>query len=348
MTDATFPARITLDEEVDIHGLPVLTASVTLAPSSAAIELPDGPDGDQGPQGLPQAPFIKEGAIADAGSRPGGLGADDRGKWWHRLDDDSMDFWDGAAWVNLGAGSVGPTGPIADPNTLTAAPVVADETITVAGVDIGPINSADQSIQLTVPAGDRGPQGDPGSSGTITTSSDYDNTTGVVERSMFAYSRVTQRFAPTPPPCGYGPWHWADTDFAADNSGAVDSFKVLTASLPALPFDWRPMCHGAIMLYNDNNAQTHALVYPRLWNESGVALGIGVNFWQTFWDMVEFTEHYGNPNSKGMSPSSDYAVVPAHYESQIVVMVERQGGEGVISYQKAGAALTVYAMPVSL
>jgi hypothetical protein len=349
MADVSFPARVTITEEADLDGVPVITAAVSLTPTAAALLLPEGPEGDPGPPGEPQSPFIKVGEIANVGARPAGLTAADRGKWWHRLDDDSMDFWDGDSWVNLGADSVGPQGPVAPANTLTALDVIADETITIPAVDIKPVNSSEQTIQLTVPAGERGATGAPGSSGTITTSPDFDSTQGPVKRSMFAYKRTTGRFAPTPPPCGYGPWFWDSSAFAADASGAVSSYKVLTASMPALPFAWRPQVFGAIQLYNDNSGQCHAFVFPRLWNETGVALGIGANPWQTFWDMVEITEHYGNPNSVGMSPSSDYAVVPANSSSQIVVMVERQGSTtGTIGYRQAGAALTVYAMPVSL
>lgn len=344
MPEVTFPAHITLTEE-DVDGLPVVTAEVTLSQSASALDLPEGPQGDQGIPGEPQPPYIKVGTIANVGARPAGLGGTDRGKWWHRLDNDSADLWDGSAWHNL-PDAVGPQGPIAPANTLTALDVVADETITAAGVDIKPVNSSVQTIQLTVPAGDRGPTGDPGSSGTISTSPDYDSTQGPVNRSMFAFSRTSRRFRPVPPPCGYGPWHWGSSDFAADTSGAVDSFEVLTAQMPVLPFAWRPMVHGAVRLLSDLNSV--AFVFPRLYNSTGVAVGIGVNFWQTYAELVEITEHYGNPNSVGMSPSSDYAVVPAYYPSQIVVMIERQGGDGTISYFQTGAALTVYAMPVKL
>ncbi|MGW4718886.1 hypothetical protein [Nocardia sp. NPDC004260] len=349
MADISFPARVTITEEDDLDGLPVLTAAVELTPTAAAQELPAGPEGDQGPQGEPQPPFIKMGTLANAAARPGGLTAADRGKWWHRLDDGSMDFWPGSLpWINV-LNAVGAQGSVAPANTLTPLDVISDETVTIPAVDIKPVNSSEQTIQLTVPAGVRGATGAPGSSGTITTSPDYDSTQGPVKRSMFAFGRTTRRFAPTPPPCGYGPWFWDATAFAADASGAVSAYKVLTATMPVLPFAWRPQVFGAIQLYNDNSGQCHAFVFPRLYSETGVALGIGANPWQTFWDMVEICEHYGNPNSVGMSPSSDYAVVPANSPSQIVVMVERQGStSGTIGYRQAGASLTVYAMPVSL
>ncbi|MEU2106502.1 hypothetical protein [Nocardia sp. NPDC019255] len=348
MADVSFPAHVTITEEVDLYGLPVITADVTLTTTAAALELPEGPEGDPGPPGEPQAPFIKMGEIANEAARPDDLGPDDRGKWWHRLDDDSMDFWDGTDWVPV-PDAVGPQGPVAPANTLTALDVISDEATTIPAVDIRPVNSSEQTIQLTVPAGVRGATGPAGSSGTITTSPDYDSTQGPVKRSMFAFKRTTRRFAPTPPPCGYGPYFWDSTAFAADASGAVSAYKVLTATMPVLPFAWRPQVFGAIQLYNDNSGQCHAFVFPRLYSETGVALGIGANPWQTFWDMVEITEHYGNPNSVGMSPSSDYAVVPANSPSQIVVMVERQGSTtGTIGYRQAGASLTVYAMPVSL
>src|SRR5438128_6316610 len=150
MSDVTFPAHVTITEEADVDGLPVLTASVTLDRTSSALALPDGPDGDQGVPGEPQAPFIKMGTIANSAARPAGLVAADRGKWWHRLDNASMDFWNGSGWINLGANSVGVQGPTADANTLTPLPVVTDPTITAAAVDIQPVNSSAQTIQLTV------------------------------------------------------------------------------------------------------------------------------------------------------------------------------------------------------
>lgn len=346
MTDVTFPAHVVLTEEVSIDGLPMLTATVSLGIAALELELPDGPDGDQGPPGEPQPPFLKMGTLANVGARPGGLTATDRGKWWHRLDNGSMDFWDGSGWRNL-ANAVGATGPVAPANTLTALDVISDETVTTAGLDIKPITSSEQTIQLTVPAGARGATGAPGASGTILTSPDYDSTQGPVGRSMFTYSRISRRFRPTPPPCGYGPWHWAAADFAADASGAVEAYDVLTAVMPVLPYAWRPMCHGGIQTYADTGSFAH--VYVRLYNSTGVATAIGSNFWQTFWELTEFGEHYGNPNSVGMSPSSEYAVVPANYPSQLLVRVERQGStSGTIGYKQALAALTVYAMPVHL
>jgi hypothetical protein len=346
MTDVTFPARVVITEEDDLDGLPVITAAVTLSRSSAALPLPTGLQGDQGAPGEPQPPFIKMGALANSGARPAGLTATDRGKWWHRLDNGSMDFWDGAAWVNC-ANAVGATGVTADANTLTALSVIADEKITAAGLSIEPTNSSDQTIQLTVPAGARGPVGNPGTSGTISTSPDYDSTQGPVKRSMFAYSRTSKRFRPVPPPCGYGPWHWGAADFAADTTGTADSYVVLTASFPALPFSWRPMCHGAIQLYNTGDGAVFAVT--RLFNETGVCTSITANFWDTQWDLCELTEHYGNPNSVAISPSSTYAVVPANYPARVLFMVENWGTSGgTIGFRAASAALTVYAMPVSL
>ncbi|WP_029925508.1 hypothetical protein [Nocardia otitidiscaviarum] len=346
MPDVTFPAHITLTSETDVDGLPVLTAAVTLAPAAAALPLPEGPEGDPGPDGIPIAPFIKMGEIADEAARPAGLTADDRSKWWHRLDDDSMDFWDGTTWINL-PNAVGPQGPIAPANTLTPLPVISDEKVTVPAVEIKPVNSSEQTIQLTVPAGDQGPQGDPGASGTISTSPDFDGAQGPVKRSTFAYSRVSQRFKPTPPVCGYGPWHWSSTDFPA-NANYTTNTVILTANIPALPFSWRPQVHGGVQLTNEGDGATIWFAYARLWNSNGVAVGIGVCPWSGFQDLVEITEHYGNPNSIGMSPNSDYAVVKAGYPSQIVVSLERQNGSGQVSYFQSGAALTVYAMPVSL
>lgn len=347
MADVTFPAHITLTEEADLDGLPVLTAEVAVAPASAALPLPAGPEGPAGPPGEPQSPFIKMGEIANIGARPTGLTAADRGKWWHRLDDNSADYWDGAAWKNL-ATAVGVQGVTAPANTLTPLAVISNEATTIAAVDIKPVNSSTQTIQLTVPAGDRGATGAAGSSGAILTSPDYDSTQGPVERSTFGYHRVSKRFRPLPPPCGYGPWHWGASSFAADASGAVDAYDVLTASFPALPFAWRPVCHGGIRCYAGTDVETRVLVYARLWNSTGIIVGAGAGFFPTFEDMIEIHEHWGDPNAKALSPSSDYAVVPANYTSQIMVRVERGNGTGTIGYKQALASFTVYAQPVKL
>lgn len=347
MADVTFPATVTVTEEADGDGVPVIEAEIVVAPSVGLLELPPGPEGDPGPPGVPVSPFIKVGTIANVGARPSGLVDADRGKWWHRLDNDSMDFWNGSAWINTGADTVGPTGPTAEANTLTPLDVITQDTITVPAVVISPTSgSSDQTIQVTVPAGVRGATGAAGASGTILTSPDFDGSVGPVKRSMFAYNGVTRRFHATPPPCGYGPWHWTETNFAA-SSTTTTSYTLLTVTIPALPFDWRPMCHGAVEILSAANTFGYAVV--RMNDANGVMLGLGINPFPTTYDMVDIDMHYGNPNCVNLSPSSDYAVVRSGFPQTIVVRLETFYGDGgTIGHHKTGASFTVYAMPVSL
>ncbi|MBF6213781.1 hypothetical protein IU487_22445 [Nocardia puris] len=347
MADVTFPAHITVDEEPDVHGLPVLTATVTPDPDAASLSLPVGPAGPAGPRGTPRAPFRKQGEIADEAARPTGLGAEDRGRWWHRLDDDGMDVWTGDGWEHSTA-AVGPQGPPA-PATTFVPSTTHDAALTIPAVQItGP--GPELGITLTAPAGERGEQGPAGDSGTIATATDVDQTTGPTQRSTLALSVAARRWRVQPAPNGFGPWSWHGTDFNSDNQSATDLLTAGTFTFPALPFAWRPMCWGRLAIYAQQ-AQVNAEVRVRLGSATGVivAAGAGIRSYSAYY-LTTFVPAVGNPGTQSLSPTSTLGSIPAYEESTLVVTVERisqlqDGGE--VGFLQANASLTVWAQPIT-
>ncbi len=348
MSDTQISARLVATEEADLDGLPILTATITPSPEAAEQLLPAGPQGPAGPRGDARTTFAKQGVIANAAARPTGLGADDRGKWWHRLDDDGMDFWDGSTWIHS-PGTVGVQGPVAPANTVTVT-TTHDPALVGAALRFTGSTSA-QQLQATAPAGLPGPPGPPGSSGAITAATDYDNTVGPVSRSAFALSSSGRRWQATQPPNGHGPWAWWESEFAAAHEEAIPAYVAGTFVVPALPYQWRPMCWGQMHCYMESGSEARVELRVRLGSSTGVMLASGAGHrisTSTAYLPVGFSPAFGDEGTKPLSPSSTYATVPAGQAASLVMCVERIGsGTGYkIGHSTPGAALTVWAQPV--
>ncbi|MET9286508.1 hypothetical protein [Nocardia beijingensis] len=346
MSDIVFPARLTATRDVDDDGLPILTATVTPDPEAATLPLPPGPPGPQGPRGRPRSTFIKAGTIANAGARPTGLGLDDRGKWWHRTDDDGIDLWDGSAWHHS-PGAVGEQGPVAPAATIAAVTTTHDPALTTPALRIT-ADGAALTIAATAPAGVPGPAGPAGASGSIATALDYDNTIGPTQRSMFALNLGGRRWSATTPPNGFGPWSWWDTDLVADQLANADQLIALTATVPALPFRWRPMVFGNLSTYCASSTTVNAEVRVRLGSATGVmvASGAGLRASTSQYLMIPFNPTYGDEGTKPLSPSSTYATVPPGVPATLLLTVERVGTGANIGYARARGSLTAWAQPV--
>ena len=348
MADVSFPAHITVDEETDIDGLPILTATVTPDDESASLPLPAGPTGPPGSTGGPRTTFAKQGEIADAAARPAGLTAADRGKWWHRLDTDGMDFWTGTTWVHS-PGAVGAQGPTAPATTITPT-TTHDPALTIPAVQFtgdGPV----LDMSVTAPAGLQGPEGPPGDSGSISTATDFDETTGPAQRGIFTWSRGAQRWKVQPAPNGFGVWSWwSSTDFLAAVTADADRLIAGTFALPAMPFDYRPMVWGRLTIQTEVNTATFAEIRVRIGSETGpmVAAGAGIRTVQGSAYLTVFSPAVGDSTTKPISPTSTLASVPAYTETTLVVTVERIGqSTGIdIAFSPDRASLTVWAQPI--
>ncbi|MGV9676210.1 hypothetical protein ACWDSJ_13095 [Nocardia sp. NPDC003482] len=345
MGDISFPARATIRRESDSDGLAVVTADFDISEEVAATGLPAGPAGPRGRRGTPRATFVKVGQIANAAARPTGLGPDDRGKWWHRLDDNGMDVWTGEEWRHSPS-AVGPRGPVGEALSITDVETVHEPELTTPGVQfVG--TGAQQSLRVTAPAGLRGPQGPPGGSGTIGVADDFDPSNGAVQGSVFAYHRAGAKFRAAPPPLGAGPWGWFDSDFNAGQEVATAQLIAGTFSVPALPYAWRPTVQGHLYIYSVNNNSQSAHGVVRLFHSQGPVVGASMGCAGTYFYLPIFTSYRDEQSTRTLSPSSTDATVPAGEAATFVVTVERTGtGTGAIGVMTTSASLVVYAQPL--
>ncbi|WP_141808250.1 hypothetical protein [Nocardia bhagyanarayanae] len=285
------------------------------------------------------------GTIADAATRPLGLGAEDRGKWWHRLDDNGMDVWTGTAWRHS-PDAVGPQGPVAAPNTIAVTETVHSEDLIVPAVEFSGVG-ADQQLKVTVPAGQRGPKGPPGASGTISAAVDYDTETLPTQGGVFAYSKATRKFRSAPAPLGFGPWSWFQEDFAAEQIAATNRIEGGTFTIPALPFAWRPVVHGHMYSYSVANSVQSAEIVVRLHHSQGQIVATGLGGSGGWMYLPVFPCYRDGSTTKAMSPTTDFAIVPAGQPANLVVAAERIGtGTGDIGFSNAKASLVVFARPI--
>ncbi|WP_067532069.1 hypothetical protein [Nocardia crassostreae] len=346
MADLSFPAHLTVKREPDIDGLPILTAQVDLDDDVVRLPLPEGPAGPQGQQGRPRATFRKTGEIANTAARPTGLGADDRGKWWHRLDDNGMDVWTGAGWQHS-PNAVGPKGPVAEANSITDIETIRKENLTVPAVEfVG--SGPQQQLKVTVPAGLRGPKGPAGESGTITEADDYDKISQPIRDGVFSYHRASGKFRSAPPPYGTGPWSWYSTDFIADTAATVPRIIAGTFTIPAQDFAWRPIVHGHLaQVTNDKSRTVGVYSTVRLHSADGVIVAAS-SVTADGWTLMPLIPSYREGDTtKTLSPTSTFATVPAGRAVNFVVAVERYGSANVeIGFGQAHASLVVNAQPI--
>ncbi|MRH86178.1 hypothetical protein GFY24_01640 [Nocardia sp. SYP-A9097] len=344
MADTSFPAHLSVDRQLDIDGVPILTASVSVSDDVAALPLPAGPAGAQGQRGRPRSTFRKMGEIPNQAARPTGLNAEDRGKWWHRLDDNGMDVWTGTAWKHS-PGAVGARGPVADANQITTAPTKHLPDLTTPALEfIGA--GAQQQLNSTAPAGAKGAKGPAGASGQITKSTDFDQTSGLTHGGVFAYQRSSGKFRGMPTPLAVGPWSWYESDFSGDQEGAVAQFIAGTFTIPAQPFAWRPVVYGHMSTYSVNNGQQSARGAVRLYHSQGQVVGATAGGSGVYLYSPITPTYRDEQSTRTLSPTSDFAVVPAGQAASLVVAVERDTGNGAIGYRTSRASLVVYARPI--
>ncbi|WP_282777278.1 hypothetical protein [Nocardia sp. CC201C] len=343
MADISFPAHLTVQRQLDVDGLPILEANIAVADEVAGLELPQGPAGERGRQGRPRTTSRKMGEIATAAERPSGLGAADRGKWWHRLDTNGMDVWTGTAWRHS-PDAVGPKGTVADANTVTAE-TVHERTLTQPAAEFE--GTGAQLLRVTAPAGQPGAKGPAGASGAINESPDFDQSLVPVPGGTFAYHPATRMFRPQPLPMAAGPWVWFNEDFAADQAASVPQLIAGTFTVPAQSFAWRPVVYGHMLLSSQVTGSQYVRGMVRIHHSQGQVAAATVGTSGAYWYQPIIPTYRDEQTTKTLSPSSTFAVVPAGQPANLVVTAERGGnGSGSIGYKRANASLVVYAQPI--
>lgn len=362
MSDVVIPARVRITRELDPYGLPITRATLDVDDVTAELPLPGGRKGEQGPRGRPRAPWVKAGEVDSVGDLPVGLGPDDRGKWWHDLATDDMWTWTGTGWKQS-AGAVGPSGPVAVGSVVDEVQTIADPKLRVAAAEIVSV-AGSHRMKLTVPAGHKGQRGPVGASGSIVTSDDYDATHGPVEGSLFAWSRRTRKFRPTPPAVPIGLWAAGPDAFPATTAlENVDTITLVQIDIPALPFSWRPRVYGRVATYADNSGPSgFPHVWARLNDPAGPPVAMGLNGFRTLQHEVVLTPYFSEQggaaiaNNHGqasrLTPSSTIGVVAAYEPASIYVRVERDKGSASsgsnIRFVKTAPYVQVQAIPVAL
>ncbi|WP_028479576.1 hypothetical protein [Nocardia sp. CNY236] len=345
MADITFPAHIRLRRTPDPTGLPALTADVEVADDIAELTLPTGPHGPSGRQGKPRTTFRKMGEIPNATGRPTDLGPDDRGKWWHRLDDNGMDVWTGTQWRHSPQ-AVGPQGPLAVANAITVTSTEHEKHLTMPAVEFSGIG-AQQQLHVTAPAGPQGPQGPPGVSAPIADAEDYDAAADLTPGSILAYNPGTQKFRPMPTPLGTGPWSWYQEDFNPDATGddGIDQLIAGSFTIPAQPFAWRPLVQGHISTRGGSKPTEATVRLGGAYGDVVAATAPAVGGML----MLPLIPWYRDDRaSKSLSPTSAFATVPAQQEAILLVTVQRTEPGGTISFSRTRASLVVHAHPIGM
>ncbi|MGW6423519.1 hypothetical protein ACWF82_12650 [Nocardia sp. NPDC055053] len=255
-----------------------------------------------------------------------------------------MDVWTGSGWEHS-PDAVGPVGPAAAANSITVTPTKHSETLTVPAIEFTG-TGADQQLHSTAAAGLPGPVGPAGASGTITMAEDYETTTGPSHGGVFAYDRVTRRFRSASAPLGTGPWAWYQEDFPTEIVAAVSRIDVATVSIPAQPFAWRPLVYGHALVYSVNNGAQTAELTVRLNNSQGALVATtpaGSGGWMYLPAAPCFRD---GTTTRALSPSADYAEVPAGQPVELVVAVDRIGtGTANIGFRSDRCSLVVFAEP---
>ncbi|NCL74269.1 hypothetical protein [Rhodococcus sp. YH1] len=362
MSDVIFPAKVTITREVDVYGLPVTRAYVEVDDETKTIPLPAGKPGEPGPRGRPRAPWVKAGEVATEAGLPTGLGADDRGKWWHVLATNDMWTWTGAQW-RQSVDAVGPQGPVAPSAIVNVIETISNPKLRIAGADLKGVG-AERDLRITVPAGPRGDTGPVGPSGSVRTSDDYDNTVGLVNGSLFAWNRITRKLRAMPPPGPIGLWAKGPADFPATTSlGNFDTIDLVTIDIPALPFAWRPRVNGLIATYADDANRTgYPHVWARLNDPSGQPVAMGLNPFRTLRHEVTLCPYYSEQggtataNNYGeaarLSASSTVGVVKPYEPAKIYIRIERDKGDATagsnIQFVKTMPYVQVQALPLRL
>lgn len=344
MADVVFPAKVKITVDTDVDGFEQTEATIEVADQHAQLELPEGPEGDKGPRGVPRATWIKSGTVTNPSQLPSDLTADDAGKWWHDTTTNDMWTWNGTEWKQS-VDAVGDIGPVGPANTLDVVKVNRDPNITIAGMKLGGYG-ANQTAEVTIPAGMKGDKGDPGESGVVRQAPDFDPVKGAVHRSVFAWNRGPRKWRPMPFPNGYGPWAISNTSFmATKNDITAKETTIAEITIPALPFAWRPYCYGTVVL---NKATKNS--WPHVWVRintagSGVNVAHAVHPFRTNFNFL--TTIFPAFMDGKVSPTSTFGVVPPSQETTLYVVLEKQGNEdGTVGFENGASSLCVYAMPV--
>jgi len=323
-------------------------ALIEVTPAGASLELPRGKKGDPGAPGAPGPQVWWTGLITDPAQLPGDLTGVDRGCAWVDTNSKSMWIWDGSDFFEV-PNFVGLRGEPGETATVQVGTVNTGE----ASVSVNTAASTDSVtvLDFTLPPGPRGmpgDKGDPGDIGPLGSADDVDLTVPPTSGDALTWNGSV--WVPRQSTAPVGPFALSASDFSVADvnliqSGSWSSQIVATMTVPALPFDWRPVIVGG-RVEMETPLGYQVDVEVRVGNaQQGDIVGYdrGKEF-QRWYDATIIGPSY----SQTVTPGSSYGVVKANTATSIYVVLVKAGGTvGAWKSGRKNAGLVVMAQPVN-
>ncbi|WP_130841724.1 phage tail protein [Corynebacterium neomassiliense] len=324
-------------------------ALIQVTPAGASLELPRGKKGEPGKDGAPGPQVWWTGLITDPSELPGDLTAVDRGCAWADTVSKSVWIWDGEDFFEI-PDFIGLRGEPGETATVQVGEVVNGSEAKVT------VNEAASTDTVTVldfelPQGPRGIQGEKGESGDmgpLGSADDVDLSVAPNVGDSLVWDGAVWRPGSTLSPVG--PWALGPNDFSVANvnliqSGSWASQVVATMTVPALPFDWRPIVVGGLVEL-ETPLGYRVDVEVRVGNaQQGDVIGYGRGKPLQRWEDPTVIQ----PSwAQTVTPSSAYGVVKANTATTIyVVLVKADGTIGAWKSGRENCGLTIMAQPTN-
>lgn len=344
-TVGEYLANVVIRGVDDGIGLENTVNSFQVTPREGLLELRSGNPGADGPEGPAAYPWKWRGDIVDRAAldalRPT-LNIAHRGFAYRLVSENSVMYWDGESFypfVNA-FGAEGPQGPATalTVGTVTTLAEGASATASVSGL---PPN---QTLNLGIPRGGQGQEGDPGGPGPIRTAPDYDDSVAPVQDSVPAWDASTSKWRPRPYPAWRGPWVIGPSAFSAATNTNVASVTVATISIPAQPFAWRPYVQGGVQTApGGSDGYQRIDTEVRIGSATGQIVGAAWGLALKMGAGSVIRPYFG---AGAQTPSSTVGVIAAGATTTLHVVLVRVGNTSTWTYFNSEAELSVWAQPV--
>lgn len=325
-------------------------ALIEVTPAGASLELPRGARGEKGDPGTPGPQVWWTGLITDPSELPGDLKATDRGVAYVDTNSKSMWIWDANDWMEI-PDFVGLRGEPGETATIQVGSVVTGEEASVS-VDAAASTDSVTVLDFVLPPGPRGIQGDkgdPGDQGPLSSADDVDvETTPPTTGDALTWDGSV--WVPRQATAPVGPFALSANDFSVADvnliqSGSWSSQIIATMTVPALPFDWRPLVIGG-RVEMETPLAYQVDVEVRVGNaQQGDIVGYGRGHeFQQWHDATIIQPEY----SQAVTPGSSYGVVKANTATSIYVVLVKAGGTiGAWRSGRKNNGLVIMAQPVN-
>lgn len=326
-------------------GLENTVNAFMVTPQYGLLELKEGNPGLKGDTGPAAFPWKWQGDVTDLAALDAlaaGFGFQQAGWAFRVVSTNEVRYWDGTGWIPF-LDAFGALGRRGAPNvltigTVTTGPEGSEVVATITG------DAPNQVLNLTIPRGGPGEQGDPGGPGPIRNAPDYDNTVTHLQDFVPAWDTATDKFRPIPYPAWRGPWALAEANFNSGSNISTIPKTIATINIPAQPAPWRPFCMGGVQVWShvQSLGESRVDVEVRIGSIDGQIVALGPGFPAANQVFCRIQPYFGTD----MNPASTEGIVPANQTVTLYVVIRRPLGTRNYSHTNQGASLIVWAQPV--